>query len=110
MARLSSRSKPRRFGISSRKSVSADASSSSIRSSALANWVLSRRIVSLVPLDATGAGDEVAGAAFPRHIGGGAVLVPAVPLLRRFAAGAPIALVFFFMETLGGLPGFTKTG
>jgi hypothetical protein len=30
--------------------------------------------------------------------------------LRRFEAAAAVALVFFFMDALEGLPGFTKTG
>src|SRR5258707_6966799 len=39
--------------MSRRESVSAEASSPSIRASAFANWVLSRRMVSLAPLCVT---------------------------------------------------------
>src|SRR6476659_5564662 len=90
--RLSSRSKPRRFGISSRKSVSADACNSSIRAVASASWALSRRIVRL----ASGCGaDSRGGDACKARCG--ATLRWAATLLGRFAPLAAVALVFFFM-------------
>src|SRR4249919_2006672 len=91
MARCSSRSKPRRFGISSRKSVSAEACSSSIRAWVLANCALRRRIVALVSLDAAGGRGSAAG------VRRGAAFRPEAPLLGRFAALEAVALVFFFM-------------
>src|SRR5216684_6660128 len=98
MERLSSRSKPRRLGISSRKSVSAEARSSAIRACACANCVLSRRTVSLASLGGTDRRDEDAGANLAR---GGAALPSVTTFLRRFAPllGA-VALVFFFMNIL----------
>src|SRR3954452_2153108 len=92
MERLSSRSKPRRLGMSNRKSVSADACSCSIRASARANWVLNRRIVILASLGATdcrGAGGRVTRC--------GTDLRSAMMLLRRFGPLGAVALVFFFM-------------
>src|SRR5882762_283449 len=107
--RCSSRSKPRRFRISSRKSVSAEACNSSIRACARANWVLSRRIVDLASLEAAGDAAEAA------RVRRGAVSRAATPLLRCFAAPEAGALVFFFIRipveaAYLGLPGFTKTG
>src|SRR5665647_3711624 len=111
IARSSSRSNPRRFGISSRKSVSADACSSSIRASACANWVRSLRIVDLASLGAAGEPDAgfgfFAGRARADTAGG----FPAA-FLRRFtalfaalfAALGPAALVFFFIGLLGSGP------
>src|SRR5260370_39372309 len=89
--RWSSRSKPRRFRISSRKSVSAEACNSSIRASACANCVLSRRIVDLASPSAAGGGGTDAGG---RR---GAALRPAAAVLRRFAAPEAAALGFFFI-------------
>jgi len=40
----------------------------------------------------------------------GAVFRPEAALLGRFPALEAVALVFFFMDALEGLPGFTKTG
>src|SRR6476646_6573202 len=76
--------------MSSRKSVSAEASSSSIRAAAFANSVLSRRMVGLAPLCATGGGGtrgELCGAA----------LRCATTVFWRLAPSRALALVFFFM-------------
>src|SRR6185369_1286978 len=76
--------------MSSRKSVSAEASSSSIRAAAFANSVLSRRMVGLAPLCATGGGGtrgELCGAA----------LRCATTVFWRLAPSRAVALVFFFM-------------
>src|SRR5258708_5429053 len=97
MERSSSRSKPRRLGISSRKSVSAEARSSSIRASACANWALSRRTASLASLGGTDRRDEDAGASLAR---GGATLPSVTTFLRRFAPLGAVALVFFFITSL----------
>ncbi|MGY4474036.1 hypothetical protein ACVILL_001450 [Bradyrhizobium sp. USDA 3364] len=102
--RVSSRSKPRRFRMSSRKSVSAEACSSSIRAWARANCALSLRIVDLSP-DATA--PRVA-ASVPARLAPvrlvpvlpGADLRGAVAPFRRFAAPEPAAVVFFFMRIL----------
>src|SRR3982075_2794318 len=90
-ARLSWRSKPRRFGISSRKSVSAEACSSSIRASALANSAFNRRIVDRWSAEGV-AGREV-GVALRR----GAAFCPADALLGRFGPFEAVPLVFFVM-------------
>ena len=63
-----------------------------------------------MPLDTAGGAEEGAATAFPCRGAGGAALRPAAPLLRRFEVAAAVALVFFFMDALEGLPGFTKTG
>src|ERR1700722_13693704 len=60
MARPSSRSKPRRLGIPSRKSVSAAACNASMRAFALVSCILSRRISAFASLSA---GDRATGAA-----------------------------------------------
>src|SRR5258708_34624236 len=99
MERSSSRSKPRRLGISSRKSVSAEARSSSIRASACANWPLSRRTASLASLGGTDSRGEEAGA-FTSLARRGAALRAATTFLRRFAPLEAVALVFFFINIL----------
>src|SRR5215211_2150463 len=93
--RLSSRSNPRRFRTSSRKSVSADAFNSSIRASAWASSLLRRRTVGFESLGA------VAGrAAAARWVRRGAAFRAAAPAFRRFAAPEAFALFFFFMRIL----------
>src|SRR5436305_2373621 len=96
--RWSSRSKPRRFGIPSRKSVSAEACNSSIRAKACANWVLSRRIVRLGSLGASD--DRRFGACVAADPRGRAALALATALLRVFAS---LAGLFFFVIGIPGL-------
>src|SRR6266576_5601055 len=104
-ARLSSRSKPRRFGISSRKSVSAEASSSSIRARACANSTLSRRIASLAPLGVTDGRGADPGGTFTRRAPCRPPLGSTTPLFRRFGASGAVPLVFFFMDVPERLAG-----
>src|SRR5258708_25593091 len=85
--------------MSSRKSVSAEASSLSIRASAVANWVLRPRMVSLAPLCAT---DSRGGEA--REGSWGATLPCAMTVLRRFAPLRAVALVFFFIGISARIP------
>src|ERR1700755_3202762 len=105
--RLSSRSKPRRLGISSRKSVSANACSSSIRACARANWARNFRIAGLASSGMAGGRDagwrlgpgwRLDGLLRPDT----ALDAPRVALLRLagldFAAFEPGSLVFFFMK------------
>src|SRR5258708_3744875 len=85
--------------MSSRKSVSAEGCSSSIRASACANWVRSRRIDSLASLCATDTkGGEARGGRC------GATLRCAITVLRRFALLGAVALVFFFMGISARIP------
>ena len=118
MARASSRSKPRRFGISSRKSVSAAASQ--LRDPARA------RPLELAPqvadgrarLDAAGRTADASGADWPGSAGAwpacalGRALERLALASRPLLAFAALALFGFFMGILlnEGLPGFTKTG
>src|SRR6478672_12628742 len=90
--------------MSSRKSVSAEASSLSIRASAVANWVLRRRMVSLAPLCAT---DSRGGEA--REGSWGATLPCAMTVFRRFAPLRAVALVFFFMVISAHIPQITAS-
>src|SRR5438445_6158409 len=85
--------------MSSRKSVSAEASSCSIRASAFANCVLSRRMVSLASLCAT---ESRCGEA--REGRRGATLRCAKTVFRRFAPRGAVALIFFFMVMSGRIP------
>src|SRR5260370_42689092 len=85
--------------MSRRESVSAEASSPSIRASAFANWVLSRRMVSLAPLCVT---DIRGGEA--REGSCGATLRCARTVFRRFAPLRAAALVFFFMGISARIP------
>src|SRR4029450_5730354 len=88
--------------MANRKSVSADASSSSIRPTALANSVLSRRIVGLTPLCATGSrGGEARN---------DAALCCAITVFRRFAPSWAVALVFFFMGISALIPQSHRLG
>ena len=102
--RTSSRSKPRRFRMSSRKSVSAEACSSSIRAWARASCARYLRIVDLSP-DATAPRVEalVPAALVPVPVVAvlpGADLRGAGAPFRRFAAPEAAAVVFFFMRIL----------
>src|ERR1700761_8344820 len=103
MARPSSRSNPRRFGTPSKKSVSAAACRSSIRASALATWLLSRRISDfasdLAPdLASDLATDLVLAFAAGRFLavaGGRTRALPGDAGLRRLAVRKANPLVFF---------------
>src|SRR3954447_742015 len=122
-ARASSRSKPRRFGISSRKSVSAAASSSATRRSAPLSLLRRSRMVALTagfiaPLappaaDAPCRAGPLAGPLarlLARRLG--ATLERPALVFGPFLAFAALALFGFFMGILlnEGLRGFTKTG
>src|SRR6266702_688477 len=106
MARRSSRSKPRRFGMSSRKSVSAAASSSATRRSAALSLLRRPRIVAL----ALSSADATRSAGPAERLG--AALDRLALVFRPFLAFAALALFGFFMGVLlnEGLRGFTKTG
>src|SRR4029077_4189350 len=93
MARLSRRSKPRRLGISSRKSVLAEAFNSSICDSARLSSLFSRRISALASPEA--ADLRVLDEARCR-----AGLPPTAPALRRFASLDAVVLVFFLIGLL----------
>src|SRR5581483_12169566 len=124
MARWSSRSKPRRLGISSRKSVSAAASSSATRRSACVSLVRRLRMVALLPsllaplpiVPAVALVAALAAPAWDERRGARARLVTTfvrLPLVfPPFLAFAAVALFGFFMGILlnEGLRGFTKTG
>src|SRR5690349_12827394 len=90
MARLSSCSKPRRFGISSRKSVLAEASNSSICASASLSFFLSL-LASVKPSARRGTEAEVGGEALRR-----------AARLLRFAGPDAGLLVFFSIGLLKG--------
>src|SRR3954447_6752819 len=117
-ARASSRSKPRRFGISSRKSVSAAASSSPTRRSAPLSLLRSSRMVALMAALAPSSADAsrrdgLVGRRARRLAGRlRATLERPALVFRPFLAFAALALFGFFMGILlnEGLRGFTKTG
>src|SRR3954447_5234314 len=93
--RWSSRSNPRRFGIPSRKSVSAEASSSSILARACANWARRRRIARLGSFDA-GENPDFGPGRFADFAGNWVALRVAAALVRLLASRPPA--VFFFMS------------
>src|SRR6185312_4452155 len=107
--RLSSRSKPRRFGMSSRKSVSAEACNSSIRACACANWARRRRMAGLALLGAVFFGavaDTALVAALGRAPRVAASLRALPPVLLRLAVPDVGTLVFLVMTGPKGLPRF----
>src|SRR3954449_1314364 len=127
MARASSRSKPRRFGISSRKSVSAAASSSATRRSAPLSLLRRSRMVALTagfiaPLAPPAADAPRRAGSLAGPLAGplarlsarrlGATLERPALVFGPFLAFAALALFGFFMGILlnEGLRGFTKTG
>src|SRR4051794_18902252 len=109
MARVSSRSKPRRFGIPSRKSVSAAASSSETRCRAALSLLRRSRMV-LASCLAPSSADAPPRAALAGRLG--AALDRLTLVLRPILAFAALALFGFLMGILlnEGLRGFTKTG